>query len=72
MGLTTDINVVVDDLIAAIRLKACFNDCPSWCWHFLSSVEPLMEWEGAKGTEKKGVSMLDVVASDINASSLEW
>ena len=72
MGLTTGIDIVVDDLIAVIRLEARSDDCPSWRQCFLSSVEPLTKWEGAKGAEKKGVSMLDVVASDINVSSLEW
>ena len=72
MGLTTGVDVVVDDLIAVIRLEAHSDDCPFWRRHFLSGVEPLMEREGAKGAEKKGVSTLDVVASDINASSLEW
>ena len=72
MGLTTGVDVVVDDLIAVIHLEARSDDCPSWRRRFLSGVEPLTEQEGAKGAEKKGVSTLDVVASDINASSLEW
>ena len=72
MGLTTGVDVVVDDLIAVIRLEARSDDCPSWRRCFLSGVELLTEREGAKGAEKKGVSTLDVVASDINASSLEW
>jgi hypothetical protein len=72
VGLMTGVNVVIDDLIAVICLEACSDDCPSWHWRFLSGVEPLTEREGAKGAEKKEVSMLDVVASNINMSSLEW
>ena len=52
--------------MATIRFKARSDVCPSWRQrHFPSDVEPLTEWEGAKGA----VSMVDVVASDITASS---
>ena len=72
MGLTT--GVVVDDLIAAIRLEARSDDCPSWRrGRFPSGVEPFTEREGAKGAGKTGVSTVDMfAASDITASSLEW
>jgi hypothetical protein len=65
--------VVVDDLIAAIRLEARSGDCPSWRRRrFPSDVDPLTEREGAKGAEKAGVSTtVDVDASDITASSSE-
>jgi len=66
--------VVVEDLIAAIRLEARLGDCP--CWprrRFPSDVEgPLTEREGDRGSEKTGVSTVDVVASNITESSSEW
>ena len=59
---------VLDDRMAAIRLEDRSDVCPSWrLRRFPSDVElePLTEREGAKGA----VSMVDVVASDITASS---
>ena len=54
--------IVVDGLIAAIRLKARSDNCPSWHRRqFLSYVEPSTEREGAKGAEKIGVSAVDVL-----------
>ena len=48
----------LDDLMAAIRLEVRSNVCPSWRRrHFPSDVEPLTEWEGAKGA----VSMVDIL-----------
>ena len=64
--------VVVDDLIAAIRLEARSGDCP--CWprrRFPSDVELLTDREGVKGADKTGVPTVEVVASDITASSSE-
>lgn len=80
MGLTTGVGVspgeksgvVVDDLIAAIRLEARSGDCP--CWprrRFPSDVELLTDREGVKGADKTGVPTVEVVASDITASSSE-
>ena len=77
MGLTTGVDispgeksgVVVDDFSTAIRLEARLGDCPSWRQRrFPSDVEPLTEQEGANGA----VSTVEVVASDITASSSEW
>ena len=76
VGLTTGVGispgeksgVVVDDFSAAIRLEARSGDCPSWRRRrFPSDVEPLTEREGANGA----VSTVEVVASDITASSSE-
>jgi hypothetical protein len=78
VGLTIGVDispgVVVDDFIAAIRLEARSDDCPSWRRRRFPSdeVEPLTEREGAKGVERTGVPIVDVVASDITASSSEW
>jgi hypothetical protein len=81
VGLTTGVDnspgeksgVFIDDFVAAIRLEARSDDCPSWRRRrFPSDVEPLTEREGVKGAEKRGVSTVDVVASDITASSSEW
>jgi hypothetical protein len=57
VGLTTRVDiispgeksgVVVDEVIAAVRLEARSDDCPSWRRRrFPSYVEPLTEREGA-------------------------
>ena len=80
MGLTTVVGLLslgvgfgavvfaLDDRMAAIRLEARSDVCPSWRRRRFPSgaeLEPLTEREGAKGA----VSMVDVVASDITASS---
>jgi len=53
--------VVEDVIVAAICLEAHLGDCPAWRrWHFPSNVKLLTEWEGAKGTKKMGVSMVDM------------
>ena len=53
-----DSGVVLDDLMAATRLEARSDVCPSWRRrHFPSDVVPLTEWEGAKGA----VSMVNMV-----------
>ena len=76
MGLTTgvgilslreDFGTVLDDGMAAIRLEARSDVCPSWHRRRFPSnlkLELLTEREGAKGA----VTMVDVVASDITAS----
>jgi hypothetical protein len=77
VGLTTGVDispgektgVVVDDLIAAIRLEARSDECPSWRRRrFPGDVEPFTERVGAKGAENTGASGVDIVASFINAS----
>jgi hypothetical protein len=83
VGLTTGVDiispgekpggVVVDEVIAAIRLEARSDDCPSWRRpRFPRDVEPFTEREGAKGEENTGASTVEVVASDITASWSEW
>lgn len=86
VGLTTGVDIispgdksggVVEDVIAAIRLEARSDGCPSWRRRrFPRDVEPLTEREGAKGVEKTGVSTVEVevevVASDITVSWSEW
>ena len=80
MGLTTGVDLlslredfgaavfVSDDRMAAIRLDARSDVYPSWRRRRFPSgaeLETLTEREGAKGA----VTMVDVVASDITASS---
>jgi hypothetical protein len=53
--------MIRDDVMAVIRLEVCSDVCPSWSrHHFPSDVEPLTEWEGAKGA----VSMVDILEGE--------
>ena len=67
ISLGQDFGAVLDDRMAAIRLEARSDVCPSWRRRRFPSdleLEPLTEREGAKGA----VTMVDMVASDITAS----